>query len=63
MSAAQLGCSSMGRGMGEAQAPEAVPRTASGVPGLDTVLNGGFVEGGVYIVQGDPGSGKTILAN
>lgn len=63
MSAAQLGCSSMGRGMGEAQAPETVPRTASGVPGLDTVLNGGFVEGGVYIVQGDPGSGKTILAN
>ncbi len=53
----------MGPGMGEAQAPEALPRTPTGVPGLDIVLNGGFVEGGVYIVQGDPGSGKTILAN
>lgn len=53
----------MGRVMGEAQAASGLPRTETGVPGLDTVLNGGFVEGGVYIVQGDPGSGKTILAN
>lgn len=53
----------MGRAMGEAQSQAGVPRTQTGVPGLDGVLNGGFVEGGVYIVQGDPGSGKTILAN
>jgi circadian clock protein KaiC len=34
----------------------------SGVPGLDDVLRGGFLRGGFYLVQGDPGSGKTTLA-
>jgi circadian clock protein KaiC len=38
-------------------------RFASGVPGLDRVLDGGFFVGGVYLVEGVPGSGKTILAN
>lgn len=38
-------------------------RLASGVPGLDVLLSGGFFKSGVYIVQGLPGSGKTILAN
>jgi circadian clock protein KaiC len=33
------------------------------VPGLDTVLRGGFLRGGLYIVQGSPGTGKTILAS
>jgi circadian clock protein KaiC len=39
------------------------PRILSGVPGLDTILNGGFYQSGVYIIQGKPGTGKTILAN
>ena len=34
----------------------------TGVPGLDHVLLGGFVRDGFYLVQGDPGSGKTTLA-
>lgn len=38
-------------------------RLQAGVPGLDTVLNGGLIRGSVYIVQGSPGAGKTILAN
>nr|WP_298722181.1 ATPase domain-containing protein [uncultured Steroidobacter sp.] len=38
-------------------------RIATGVPGLDDVLKGGFFEGAVYIVRGTPGAGKTILAN
>ncbi|WP_129640840.1 ATPase domain-containing protein [Peristeroidobacter agariperforans] len=38
-------------------------RVATGVPGLDDVLKGGFFEGAVYIVRGTPGAGKTILAN
>ena len=38
-------------------------RLPSGVPGLDTILNGGFYQSGVYIIQGQPGAGKTILAN
>ncbi|AZG16880.1 MULTISPECIES: ATPase domain-containing protein [Cupriavidus] len=38
-------------------------RVQSGVPGLDTILCGGLVQGATYIVQGSPGAGKTILAN
>ena len=38
-------------------------RVASGMPGLDTILGGGFMIGGMYIVQGAPGAGKTILTN
>ena len=38
-------------------------RLQSGIPGLDTLLGGGFFRSGVYIIQGVPGSGKTILAN
>jgi circadian clock protein KaiC len=38
-------------------------RVATGVPGLDTILDGGLARGGVYIVEGAPGSGKTILGN
>ncbi|HEY4241830.1 MAG TPA: ATPase domain-containing protein [Kofleriaceae bacterium] len=33
------------------------------MPGLDTISNGGLFKGGVYIVEGAPGSGKTILGN
>jgi len=40
-----------------------IVRLSSGVRGLDDVLGGGFLRGGLYIVQGPPGSGKTILAN
>lgn len=39
------------------------PRLPSGVPGLDTILRGGFLRNGVYILLGSPGAGKTILAN
>ena len=39
------------------------PRITTGVPGLDPILEGGLLVGGVYIVQGPPGVGKTILAN
>ena len=35
----------------------------TGIPALDVILEGGFVPGSLYIVQGNPGSGKTILAN
>jgi circadian clock protein KaiC len=38
-------------------------RLSSGVEGLDTVLLGGFVKNGLYIIQGAPGAGKTILSN
>jgi circadian clock protein KaiC len=41
----------------------ALARVPTGVTGLDEILRGGFLEGGVYIIQGTPGAGKTILAN
>ncbi|TZF89860.1 ATPase domain-containing protein [Cognatilysobacter lacus] len=34
----------------------------SGVPGLDTVLGGGFTPDRLYLVEGVPGAGKTTLA-
>lgn len=43
--------------------PQGLERIATGVPGLDEVLKGGFFEGAVYIVRGTPGAGKTIVAN
>ena len=48
------------------RADDSVPsleRLSSGISGLDDILHGGFLEGGVYILQGSPGAGKTVLAN
>src|SRR5262245_41470577 len=39
-----------------------VQRSPTGVPGLDEVMNGGFIAGRLYLVEGSPGSGKTTLA-
>ena len=38
-------------------------RLPTGVPGLDTILLGGFFRGGLYLIVGEPGTGKTILTN
>ena len=35
---------------------------STGSDGLDNILKGGFLRAGCYLVQGDPGSGKTTLA-
>jgi circadian clock protein KaiC len=35
----------------------------TGIPGLDGLVEGGLPRGGIYLVAGPPGSGKTILAN
>jgi len=43
--------------------PTAPAHVPTGVPGLDAVLKGGLLPRAVYIVQGGPGEGKTILAN
>jgi circadian clock protein KaiC len=37
-------------------------RLKVGVPGLDDVLNGGLIPNRIYLVEGDPGSGKTTLS-
>src|SRR3954454_6415108 len=35
---------------------------SSGIAGLDQLMKGGFPERRVYLVEGDPGVGKTTLA-
>ena len=45
--------------------PESRPpaRRPTGIAGLDRILEGGLLASGVYLVQGPPGAGKTILGN
>jgi circadian clock protein KaiC len=38
-------------------------RFSTGVRRLDTLLPGGFYRGAMYVIQGQPGMGKTVLAN
>ena len=35
----------------------------TGVPGFDEILGGGLVSGGVYLLEGMAGAGKTILSS
>lgn len=45
--------------MPSTQKPE--PRLSTGIPGLDDILHGGLPEGHLYLVEGNPGSGKTTF--
>ena len=36
-------------------------RTPTGIPGVDDVLKGGLISHRLYLVEGDPGSGKTTF--
>jgi circadian clock protein KaiC len=47
----------------QAEPPHRLQRVASGLGGLDVILRGGFLAGGMTIIQGRPGSGKTIFGN
>ena len=38
-----------------------VPRTPTGIAEFDRVLGGGLVSGGVVLIGGDPGIGKSTL--
>jgi circadian clock protein KaiC len=37
-------------------------RVSLGVKGLDSILNGGLPENHIYLVEGEPGTGKTTIA-
>jgi circadian clock protein KaiC len=41
---------------------ENTQRASTGVPGLDDVLHGGLIEHRLYLIDGNPGAGKTTLA-
>ena len=38
------------------------PVAGTGIAGLDAILGGGFPKDHVYLIQGDPGAGKTTLS-
>jgi circadian clock protein KaiC len=38
-------------------------RLSTGIAGLDRITQGGFLVGGIYIIMGSPGAGKTIMGN
>lgn len=40
-----------------------VGQVPTGVPGLDRLLNGGLREGGLHVLLGGPGAGKSVLAH
>lgn len=42
--------------------PRDPPRAPTGVDGLDDVLHGGLISDRLYLVDGNPGAGKTTLA-
>src|SRR5688572_23832487 len=47
---------------GDARQKEPVKlRARTGVPGLDDILNGGLPIGHLYLIEGDPGAGKTTV--
>ena len=42
---------------------ERIRRTPTGISGLDEMLGGGFPQGRVLLLLGEPGAGKTILSS
>lgn len=45
-----------------AEAPDSTRKCATGIAGLDHILRGGLPHDRLYLVRGQPGSGKTTLA-
>ena len=39
-----------------------LPRARVGIPGLDEILHGGLIPSHLYLIDGNPGAGKTTLA-
>jgi circadian clock protein KaiC len=53
----------MANGDGGAAGVEETAQVATGVPGLDRLLNGGLRRGGLHVALGGPGAGKSVLAH
>jgi circadian clock protein KaiC len=41
---------------------ELLPRAVTGIPGLDSVLEGGMARNRLHLLEGSPGTGKTTIA-
>jgi KaiC/GvpD/RAD55 family RecA-like ATPase len=52
-----------GQGLKKEGATSDVNRVAVGIPGFDEILGGGFPQGRVLLVLGEPGAGKTVLGS
>src|ERR1700744_6504381 len=48
---------------GDSDDPNDANSVTTGVPGLDDIVGGGLVRGGVYLLEGMAGAGKTILSS
>src|ERR1700760_1851369 len=42
--------------------PTELGKASTGVMGLDDVLSGGLSQAGIFLLEGEPGSGKTTIA-
>jgi circadian clock protein KaiC len=42
--------------------PHSTAKAACGLAGLDDVLSGGFTRGALFLIEGNPGTGKTTIA-
>lgn len=56
------GDSGVANGQSDDTGAAGAPKVATGVAGLDDILGGGLTPNRLYLVEGDPGSGKTTLA-
>lgn len=48
--------------MSNSASADSASRVATGIAGFDDILNGGFTPRRLYLIEGNPGSGKTTLA-
>lgn len=46
--------------MSEIEPPE-VPRASTGIEGLDRILGGGYPTEEIYLIEGEPGTGKSLV--
>ncbi len=53
---------SNGAGSGENRCPRPVELFTMGIAGLDEILGGGLARNHLYLIEGDPGTGKTTIA-
>jgi circadian clock protein KaiC len=48
--------------MSIAETDSSTVRSKTGIPGLDDIMNGGFIPHRLYLLEGNPGAGKTTLS-